>query len=93
MPFDLIIPINIGDDTEKDFINEVIAQNEGEAIQTLAKGKLTDFLNVTDAEKKAFVIQKLSSQYQQIYFNAKDERAVMGLRESLKKQREGKHNG
>lgn len=93
MPFELIIPIDIGDDTEKDFINEVIAQNEGAAIQALALGKLTDYVNVTDAQKKQFVIQMLGEQYSNIYHNAKDERAIVALRNQLKTERENKRNG
>lgn len=89
MPFDITLSIDLGDDTENDFFNEIVAQNEGEAIQTLAQGKATNFANVTAQQKKDFVLERLAQQFANIYFNSKDERTLQALRTQLQDARKG----
>lgn len=91
--FDLTLTLDLGADTEEDFFNEIVAQNEGEAIQSLARGKLSDFVNVTPQQKKDYVTAKLAEQFANIYFNSKDERALMALREQLQSARKAVKNG
>jgi len=91
--FDLTLTLDLGPDTEEDFFNEIVAQNEGEAVQVLARGKLSDFVNVTAQQKKDYVTTKLAEQFANIYFNSKDERALMTLREQLQLARKAVKNG
>lgn len=81
MGFQLVLDIDITPDTEKDFFDEIITQNEGEAIQALAAGKRLGFENVTDQQKKDFVVTKLAQQFANIYQNAKLEREVNEFRQ------------
>lgn len=85
--FDLVLKLDLGLDTENDFFDEIVAQNEGDAIQALALGKLSDFAKVTPEQKKEYVITKLSEQFANIYFNAKDERTLIALRQQLQASR------
>ena len=87
--FNLVLTLDLGNDTEEDFFNEIVAQNEGEAIQALALGKLSDFAKVTAEQKKDYVVKKLSEQFANIYFNAKDDRELIALRQRLQADRRG----
>lgn len=87
MPFDLVLTLDLGMDSENDFFDEIVAQNEGEAIQALAFGKLSDFAKVTPKQKKDYVVQRLSEQFTNIYFNAKDDRALQSFRQQLQNAR------
>lgn len=91
--FSITIPIDIGDDTEKDFINQIISTNEGDAIQTLANGKALDFLNVSDEAKRQYVLNKIGEQFSNIYENGKDEAQVIALRNQLADQRKARKGG
>lgn len=82
MPFQLILDINIGADTESDFFDEIVSQNEGDAIQALANGKALDFSKVTAQQKSDYVRAKMGEQFANIYFNAKLEREVQNFRAS-----------
>lgn len=85
------ISINIDTtDSEQDFYNQIVADNEGEAVQTLAKGKLLDFLSVTDEQKKTFALGLLSRDFTQRYNNAQVEKAVTAFRAAeLEKRQKG----
>lgn len=79
MAFSITIEINTSD-TEKQFIDEIISQNSGDAIQVLANGRALDFQNVTDEQKKQYVLGKFGEQFTNIYENTKLEREVDNFR-------------
>lgn len=67
-------------DTEQDFYNQIVADNEGLAIQELSGGKLLDFLDVTPQQKKDFALKLLSNDFAQRYNNAQVEKLVHQFR-------------
>lgn len=81
------IEIELGEDTEKDFINQIISEREGDAIQTLAGGKLRDWENVTDQQKKDYALKAIGEQYSLAYQNASDEKKTQAFRKSLQDAR------
>ena len=83
--FIIQVPISISGE-EKDFFAELTALNEGQAIQELANGKARDFGNITDAQKKDFVIKQIATTFSNAYENSKLETEVQAFR--AKKQAE-----
>jgi len=79
MPFNITITID-SPDGEQDFYNQIVADNEGRAIQELSAGKLLDFVSVTDAQKKDFALKLLGRDFTQRYNNAQIEKAVSAFR-------------
>lgn len=75
MAFSITIQIDTND-TEKQFIDEIISQNSGDAIQVLANGRALDFQNVTDEQKQQYVLAKFGEQFTNIYENTKLEREI-----------------
>lgn len=83
--FILQVPVSISGD-EKDFYNELVALNEGQAVQELAGGKIRDFANITDQQKKDFALKQIGQTFSNVYENSKLESEVQAFR--LQKQAE-----
>lgn len=87
----LEITLNLDiDATEKEFFDQIIEDNEGQAIQTLGNGRVANFNKATDEQRKAFCLDLLARDYSQRFINAQDEKAVRALREQRQLEREAK---
>lgn len=84
------IEIDLGGDTEEDFVDAIISENEGDAIQKLANGKLIEFQKITAQQKKDYAIARLGAQYTQVYQNASDEKKTQAFRRGLQEARKEK---
>ncbi len=85
--FILQVPVSISGD-EKDFYNELVALNEGQAVQELAGGKIRDFANITDAQKKDFALKQIGNTFSNVYENSKLESEVQAFRAQKQAERE-----
>jgi len=78
--FSLTIEIDLGTVTKEDFVDEIFRLNEGQALQELAKGKVSDFASITPAQKEQFVLQQVGKTFEQVYKNSAVERKVQEFR-------------
>ena len=88
MAFQIQITIDTNDSKET-FINEIIAQNQGDAIQVLAQGDAIKFATVTPAQKESYVLAKFGEQFTSIYENTVLEREVNTFRQTKRDERKG----
>lgn len=91
MAFEIVITINTND-SKQQFIDEIIAQNQGDAIQVLAQGDAIKFASVTPAQKEAYVLAKFSEQFTNIYENTVLEREVNSFRTTKRQERSQRGN-
>lgn len=59
-----------------DFVDSIIRQNEGQAIQLLANGKALDFAKVTKSAKEKFAKAIIKQQVLGSYLGLKQQQAV-----------------
>lgn len=78
------------DATEKEFFDQIIEDNEGQAIQALGQGRVSKFNEATAEQRKNFCLDLLARDYSQRFINAQDEKAVRALREQRQLEREAK---
>ena len=78
------------DATEKEFFDQIIEDNEGQAIQALGNGRVSQFNKATEEARKNFALGLLASDYTQRFINAQDEKAVRALRQQRQEEREAR---
>lgn len=78
--FDVTVQIDLGEVVKKDFIEEIFRLNEGQALQELVSGRVSDFASITDQQKEAFVLRQVGKTFEQVYKNSAIERKVQDFR-------------
>lgn len=83
--------------TEEEFINQVVEDNEGDAIQAIGNGRASGLAKATPAQKKEYVVKLLSRDFEQRFINAQIEKQIGEVRKALQQaeldRKAGKPNG